>query len=150
MAKCRSRLFHIFLAVSTCTDARAASAIFYTPRDVNQKLGLIHNAARFVLKGDTESLEKWFALRKRVIDASQVRNALAHFHLEYDTKLDDNWKAESAKPVLNPNYQDVTVEFKKRKSAVQNLDAKAIARHIGDFNTLSADLGEFARDIRHT
>lgn len=73
-----SEVCGVFVKVSTCRDRQAASAIFYSPQDFSEKLKLVHNSARLTLA--QPELDEWLKLRKRLIPASELRNALAHFH----------------------------------------------------------------------
>ena len=81
-----SALCAVFVNVSTCQKTDVATAIFYSFRDFSDKLNLVNSAARLSLSAtrglnDWESIKKQAGLRKRLKDAVEYRNALAHFHL---------------------------------------------------------------------
>ncbi len=144
-----SSLFDVFFRVSSCTHENVALAIFYSPHDFSEKLKCTHNAARMALNNN-DMLGDWKMLRKRMINASEVRNALAHFILIRDTEFDAQDEVISSRLRLHPNFQDVTEEFRTRKPTVQNLDADDIIGHTVTFRTLLNDVKAFAHEIPQT
>lgn len=129
----------IFRRVSTCSSEHVASAIYYSPRDFSDKLKMTHNAMRFAIN-DEKLLQEWAELRKLMINASEVRNALAHFTVVIHTPVEGY---EHTRPLLKPNFFDVTEKFKDRKPAVQNLNADTIHEHMLAFHALEIKLREF-------
>ncbi len=141
-----SALFSVFCHVSGCADENVASAIFYSPNDFSEKLKCTHNAARIALS-ENPLLDYWAELRKRMINASEVRNALAHFTVIRSTEFDASGNLISSHLRLRPNFQDVTEMFKQRKPTVENLSADYIIGHIIVFQKLTTDVKAFADKI---
>lgn len=165
-------LCSIFKIVSTCRDEEVASAIFYAERDFSTKLELAKCAARISLGKD--DLDKFLALRKRMITASEYRNALAHFQLSLTMTLGEKIRVEarfisdqgelmsvpeesdsSATPflLLHSNSTDPNERFKSSKDRQQTKKPMGISQVVGlhqTFVQLSNDLKKFAMNISHT
>ena len=139
-------LYKVFRRVSGCPDEDVASAIFYSPHAFSEKLKCTHNAARFAIK-DEVLLADWSKLRKRMNDASQIRNALAHFSLVRVTDVDEHGEVTVSALQLKPNFYDVTESFRDRKPIVQNLDTEAIKHHTEKFTALAGDVKMFEERI---
>ena len=139
-------LFSVFRRVCGCADKRVASAIFYSPHDFSEKLKCTHNAARFALKKHG-LLDDWIALRKRLLNASEVRNALAHFTVVHVTEINERGETVSSKPILHPNFLDVTEAFRTRKPTVRDLDIHTVITRTDEFTALIGDVKKFAEKI---
>jgi len=165
-------LCDIFKKVSTCKDDEIAAAIFYAPRDFREKLAITHFSARINLK-DSPLLKEWSDIQKRLIDASELRNALAHFHTTLNATVGQQFQlnvvfvteagetyrlgsAETATPDLNPNIKfllvpnasDPNEKFKgHRKATKKPMAVKDILRAQQTFQNLSNDLKALAEKI---
>lgn len=139
-------LFSVFRRVCGCADKRVASAIFYSPHDFSEKLKCTHNAARFALKKHG-LLDDWTGLRKRLLNASEVRNALAHFTVVHMTEINERGETTSSKPILHPNFLDVTEAFRTRKPTVRDMDIHTVITRTDEFTALIGDVKEFAKKI---
>jgi hypothetical protein len=73
-------LCSVFCNVSTARDPNVGAAIFFSAQDFSDKLNMTRSAARITLR-ETPLLEEFLTLRKRMINASELRNALAHFQM---------------------------------------------------------------------
>lgn len=134
-------LFQVFSVVSGCADGKIASAIFYSVIGFKDKLKMTDNAARLALAKDAFE-KKWRPLRKRCLNASEVRNAFAHFWVMQgaDTR-------EGAQISLRPNVFDENELHKERKEEFMEFDCKKIARNWRVFSQLHIDLSAFLAGI---
>ena len=141
-------LREVFRAISGCPDKGVAQAIFYSPQDFSVKLQMTDNPAKLLLEG-YGLLSEWKALRSQVKNASEVRNALAHFDLVYLMTPGDFGVTKETKPALRPNVWDVNAASKQGgpKLKLKDMDASAIAGHIKVFHQLALDLMAFAGRI---
>jgi hypothetical protein len=73
-------LCSVFCNVSTARDPKVGAAIFFSAHDFSDKLNMTRLAARITLM-DTPLLKEFLTLRKGMINASELRNALAHFQM---------------------------------------------------------------------
>jgi hypothetical protein len=78
-------------------------------------------------------------------DASEIRNALAHFDLVFAITISIDGR--KTRPELHPTYFDVTERFRDRKENIKNLTADRILDHTKDFKTLAADVDGFVSSI---
>jgi hypothetical protein len=127
-------LCDVFSKVSSCQDADVAAAIYYSPRDFSVKLEQTHCAARLSLT-DPSLLAEWIPLRKAIQEASELRNALAHFQPTLRVPEDESFTAtirhvshagdligeppagipvKGAQLLLQPTAYDPNESFKKR------------------------------------
>lgn len=69
----------MFVIISTCSNENVARAIYWTIREFSVKLTIVRNAARIAL--DEEAMGRFTKLRSSLIQASELRNAIAHYHM---------------------------------------------------------------------
>jgi hypothetical protein len=130
----------LFQIVSTCQSGEVARAIFFSPNDFSEKLKMTHIALRTALRAKTDS-EEWKPLRKRMIDESEFRNALAHFSVA------EEWGELGHRYILTPTMLNPGEEFKRadrRKKKLETLDVEAIVAVGARFEALADDVEEFA------
>ncbi|MGE3782645.1 MAG: hypothetical protein AB7H71_07880 [Alphaproteobacteria bacterium] len=72
-------LCELFVVLSRCRTDGIARAIYWTLHDFSDKLTITRNVARLVF--DESSFLIFNRLRNRLIKASEVRNAIAHYHV---------------------------------------------------------------------
>jgi hypothetical protein len=75
----KEALCELFVVISTCDNAKIARAIYWSIRDFSEKLAIVRNTSRIALDGET--LEYFMRLRGDLIKASELRNAIAHYHV---------------------------------------------------------------------
>lgn len=162
-------LCEVFCNVSTCRDKMVAAAIFYTPRDFSEKLNITRSAARLGLS--EENLSEFNTLRKRIIYASEYRNALAHFHVSNHSTVGETIKYEiryistdgelmggslasplspNSQLMLHPNASDPNQKFKDARNRPKTKKPMAIAGIVKLtqlFQGLANDLRKFAATI---
>jgi hypothetical protein len=98
------QLGHLFVHLSTCANGVIASAIYYSSTNVDQKISVVHNAARWYFDQRPDWLHLWGDLRGCLIAQKEVRNYFAHFSIQRDLQL--NADTEKMEPVhmLAPNW----------------------------------------------
>lgn len=151
----------VFEVIAQCRNEPVARAIFYTPKDFSTKLDIVHHVARIFLPGSEKTGLKgeWFALRRRLRDASEVRNCLAHFQFitkgEIQPTPQANWGNVPIYGVdisywLTPNYEDPNYEFTKsgQNGTKRPLDHAGLTEAHARFLQLTADLKEITQKIR--
>jgi len=143
-----ARLYDIFCHMVGCLDEDVRSAIFYSPRDFSEKLKCTHNVVRFAVK-DESLREEWTSLRKRMIDASQIRNCMAHFTLIRATDFDATGDATLSELQLKANFLDATLTFKQRDvKTIDKLNADEIVQHTDIFVEIIGDAKKFLEKTR--
>ena len=143
-----AELYRIFQRITDCLDEDVKSAIFFSPRGFNEKLKCTHNVIRFVLKDD-DFLSDWKSLRKRMIDASQVRNCMAHFTLVRFTEVNATGDVILSELQINANFFDATLVFKKDDAkTIDKLNADEIIQHTETFLEIIGDAKKFLEKIR--
>jgi hypothetical protein len=122
----------LFVKTSTCDNLDVARAIYWTIHDFSDKLNIVRNAARLVL--DEDALRRFETLRRQLINASNSRNAIAHYHIVFyglapgrgDIQIRHEGEEETASPDninhkvtleirLMPNLRDPNLRFKPDK-----------------------------------
>jgi hypothetical protein len=163
-------LCNVFCKASTSRDEKVAAAIFYAVRDFSDKLNITHSAARISF-AETPLFEEFNALRLRLRPASELRNALAHFHVAVEIRVgqtstlqirflseDGNFlDAPASAPqgggrmVLRPNSSDPNEQFKDTRhcqATKKPMYIKDIVKLTPLFHALSEDLKAFSAKIQ--
>jgi hypothetical protein len=159
----------VFVKTSTCQHAQVASAIFYSPQDFVEKLKLVHHSARLSL--DASEFDEWLKLRKRLIIASQLRNALAHFYATIEipgvgvkvpmaiVQLSSSgaeiergqvaFHPPGVRWILHPNSANPNEKFKDRhrSDTKKPMVAEDIVRAGNSFHSLMRDVEAFAARV---
>lgn len=160
----------VFCKISTCQDERVALAIFYTFLDFSQKLSICRSAARLSLVG-SPLLAEFNILRTRVRNASELRNALAHFHVSLNVFVGDSATIQihrvssegeltsapqrptppsDARIMLQPNALDPNEQFKNprdRQFTKKPMTIRDIVKLTATFIELQKDLNAFSAKI---
>jgi hypothetical protein len=87
-------LFKVFLKVSTCQNETIAAAIFYAIEDFGKKVEMTRCAIRLLLPDKSPLYADWQKLRKALIDQSEIRNALAHFHVGINATVGQSFELQ--------------------------------------------------------
>jgi hypothetical protein len=158
----------VFCKVSACRDDKVASAIFYTPLSFRQKLDICRSAARLSLAG-SPLMDEFNSLRARMVTASKLRNALAHFHVGLHLAVGDSVRLQvhlvssegeltsnpqpstppsRARIMLNPNASDPNEQFRaSREFTKKPMGIKDVVELSRRFVTLQVDLKTFSEKI---
>jgi hypothetical protein len=160
----------VFCKVSVCQDDKVACAIFYTVRDFAQKLDICRSAARLSLAG-SPLMDEFNTLRRRLRDASELRNALAHFHVGLHLAVGDSVRIQvhllssegelisnpqplippsRARIMLQPNASDPNEQFRDsrhRQSTKKPMGIKEVVKLSPLFVALQADVKSFSEKI---
>jgi hypothetical protein len=160
----------VFCKVSTCKDDKVALAIFYTLLDFSQKLDICRAAARLSLAG-SPLLAEFNTLRTRTRKASELRNALAHFHVSLNMFVGDSVAGQMhrvssegeltsipqrptppsrARIMLQPNALDPNEQFRNprdRQSTKKPMGIRDIVKLTSTFIELQRDLNAFSAKI---
>jgi hypothetical protein len=141
-------LCSVFVLVSKCTDEKVARSIFYSLRDFSEKLNMTRNAARLCLTNT--QLQEFTALRTRLINESETRNALAHFELVNMISYPGVDVDNNDTVFLMPNPFDPNEPFKDRKNNLRKFNKEEIIKAKNRFNVLDNDLHRFAASLANT
>ena len=161
-------LGEIFSKVSTCRGEEVAAAIYYGNQEFSVRISVTHYAARISLS-DAALFEAWGEIRKELIDASERRNALAHFHTVLQMPIGASFKTvlrkisetgslmgsaesgptiEGLKLMLKPTLTNPNEGFKSnQKKTKKPMNVQDIIRARIAFGTLHEKMKKFVEKI---
>ena len=165
-------LFKIFLKVSTCQNETIAAGIFYAIEDFAKKVEMTRCAIRLLLPDKSPLYTDWQKLRKALIDQSEIRNALAHFHVGIHATVGQSFELQYqflssagdlvgppsaakqkdnhvATMLLHPNSLDPNEKFREtnRKKTKKPMTSKDLLAARDGFNSLADALKTFSGKI---
>lgn len=148
-------LSQVFAKLLSPISKDVCRTLFYTPRDFDTKLRIVHNTARAILVEPL--INTWNGLKTRLLNGAEIRNWMAYFAATTLVTIEREPRNPGERiPVYGstvdfyviPNHQDPLEQFKSRgKKSLRPMTRADVDNAINEFTNLREELINLAQQI---